>query len=120
MKEFSSQKIADFMADIQSLSVETYELAVAARDLHFEYASDLTEDIKYGGLVFFRGKDLLGGIFIYKEHISIEFSYGINLSDPCSVLEGKGKLRRHIKLRALGDIEAKNVAHYVKEAVVAA
>ncbi len=120
MKEFSSRKIADFMSDIQSLSVETYEIAVEARELHFKFASELTEDIKYGGLVFSRGKELLGGIFFYKEHISIEFSYGANLSDPYSVLEGKGKLRRHIKLRVFGDIEAKNVAHYVKEAVVMA
>ena len=120
MKEFTNQKIADFMSDIRLLSVETYSMAVEVRELHFKFASDLTEEIKYGGLVFFRGKDLLGGIFFYKEHVSIEFSYGINLSDPSSVLEGKGKLRRHIKLRALGDIEAKNVAHYVKEAVTAA
>jgi len=108
------------MADIQLLAVETYEMAVEVRELHFKFASELTEDIKYGGLVFSRGKELLGGIFFYKEHISIEFSYGASMSDTYSVLEGKGKLRRHIKLRTFDDIEAKSVAYYVKEAVVVA
>ncbi len=118
MKEFTNQKIDDFMIDIQSISIEMYNMTIEVRRLYFEFASDLTEEIKYGGLVFFRNKDLIGGIFIYKEHVSIEFSYGANLSDPNSVLEGKGKLRRHIKLRSRDDIKEKNVAHYVKEALI--
>lgn len=117
MTEFSRQKITDFMTDIKSLSAEKYQMAVQVRDLYLKFDPDLAEEIKYGGLVFFRERDLIGGVFFYKEHISIEFSYGVSLSDPSSVLEGKGKLRRHIKLKALSDIDSKNVRHYVKEAL---
>ncbi|WP_419834449.1 DUF1801 domain-containing protein [Endozoicomonas atrinae] len=75
------------------------------------------EDIKYGGLVFLKGKQLIGGLFFYQSHASIEFSEGANLSDPDSTLEGKGKLRRHIKITSCGDIQTRNVSSYVKEAL---
>lgn len=38
------------------------------------------------------------------------------LPDPHGVLEGGGKLRRHIKLRALQDIADRHVAEYVQAA----
>jgi len=117
MTEFSKQKVSDFMQDIQSLSAEKYQMVVQIRDLYLKFDADLIEDIKYGGLVFNKEKDLIGGIFVYKEHISIEFSYGVHLSDPSSVLEGKGKLRRHIKIKNLSDIKDKKVSRYVKESI---
>ena len=90
-------------------------MAVKIRDIHFNCDPHISEDIKYGGLVFFKEKELVGGIFFYKEYISIEFSQGATLSDPNSVLEGKGKLRRHIKIRSQQDILTKNVTSYVQE-----
>lgn len=117
MTDFLNQKVSGFMEDIQSISPEQYQIAVQVRELYYKFDPGLVEEIKYGGLVFLRGKDLLGGIFFYKEHISIEFSYGVNLSDPASVLEGKGKLRRHIKLRSLNDVVTKRVNNYIKEAL---
>lgn len=115
MTAFSNQKIADLMADIQALSPERHQMALQVRDYFLKFAPDLVEEIKYGGLVFFREKELVGGIFFYKKHVSIEFSYGATLSDPHSVLEGKGKFRRHIKLMSTHDIAAKNIEHYIEE-----
>ncbi len=53
-----------------------------------------SQEIKYGGLVFNLSNTLMGGIFAYSEHISIKFSFGVELADPDSILEGKGKTRR--------------------------
>lgn len=105
------------MLDIQGASPERYEAAVKIRDDFFKYDPALSEEIKYGGLVFFQEKELVGGIFFYKAHLSIEFSQGVALSDPHSVLEGKGKLRRHIKIRTVQDLLDKKVAHYIEEAL---
>lgn len=105
------------MSDIQSLSVENYEIAVEVRRIFFNSAPTLSEEIKYGGLVFFKADVLVGGIFFYKQHISIEFSQGATLPDPSSVLEGKGKFRRHIKIRLVDDISEKNVVQYVQVAL---
>jgi len=117
MKNFSTPKVADFMNDLQSINAESYEMALQVRDAYFIYDPDVSEDIKYGGLVFLKAKELIGGIFFYKAHASIEFSEGANLSDLNSVLEGKGKHRRHIKIKSCKDIQAKNVSSYVKEAL---
>ncbi len=118
MKDFSTQKIADFMIDLQSLDAERYEMALKIRDIYFNVEPGIIEDIKYAGLVFFKGNQLIGGLFFYKSHASIEFSEGASLSDPESVLEGKGKRRRHIKVTSCQDIQTKNVSAYVKAALV--
>lgn len=74
----------------------------------------------YGGLVFERQlgvpKTGVCGLFAYGQHISIEFSHGAVLADPMGVLEGAGKARRHIKLRSMGDILAKDVEGYITRA----
>lgn len=77
----------------------------------------------YGGLVFERQlgtpKTCICGIYAYSEHISVEFTHGAALDDPMGVLEGSGKLRRHIKLRSMGDILAKDVEGYIARAFAA-
>ena len=74
----------------------------------------------YGGLVFEHElgvpKTCVCGIYAYSEHISIEFTHGAALDDPMGVLEGAGKHRRHIKLRSMGDILAKDVEGYIARA----
>lgn len=74
----------------------------------------------YGGLVFERelgaAKTCVCGIYAYGKHISIEFTHGAALADPMAVLEGAGNLRRHIKLRSMGDILAKDVEGYIAQA----
>jgi len=103
------------MMDIQSLSREKYDIASKIRDIYLITDPGLYEDIKYGGVAFFKDEVLVGGIYFYKAHISIEFSQGALLSDPHFVLEGKGKFRRHMKIRSMGDIDIKNVPLYVQE-----
>ena len=38
-------------------------------------------------------------------HVNLGFNYGAELDDPKSLLEGTGKLFRHIKIRKLSDLE---------------
>jgi len=75
---------------------------------------------KYGGLVFTispgQTASQFCGIFVYKEHVSLEFSKGAELDDHERVLEGGGKHRRHIKLRELSDICQKRCKDYLRQA----
>jgi hypothetical protein len=75
------------------------------------------ESIKYGGLTYSIDKELISGIFSYKQHVSIEFGRGCDFPDPQGVLEGGGKYRRHIKISALQEIKDKCVAFYIQEAI---
>lgn len=74
----------------------------------------------YGGTVFELktgdNNTMVCGHFIYKNHVSIEFSNGYLLTDPEQALEGKGKYRRHIKLSALEDVGAKSVRSMIVQA----
>jgi hypothetical protein len=72
----------------------------------------VSEEVKYGGLLFSQGAPFCG-VFSYTRHVSLEFGEGASLPDPHQVLEGAGKLRRHIKLGSLQDISDKHVGEYL-------
>ena len=81
MDQSRQQKITNFIQDIQAINPEQVESLLAIRTLFNEINKTLTEEIKYGGLVFLNSDTLIGGIFPYKNHLSIEFSNGADFSD---------------------------------------
>ena len=98
---------------------EQFQVVQAVRALMKKCVKPLTEEVKYGGILF--ASDVrFGGVFAYKEHVSVEFSRGAKITDREGHLEGGGKGRRHIKLRAVSDIAAKRLATYVALALAAA
>ena len=112
----ANDKVSDYISDIQSLSSGQFDLVIAIRDIFLEANKELIESVKYGGLVFNVSNTLIGGIYTYKEHISIEFSNGYRFIDTDSILEGSGKKRRHIKIYTSDDIVDKNVTYFVNQA----
>lgn len=74
----------------------------------------------YGGIVFElepgNPRTMVCGHFVYKNHVSLEFTNGYKLRDPSRVLEGKGKYRRHIKLTCQGNIDEKSVHSMIEQA----
>ena len=91
----------------------------ALAELVGEIAPDVRLVPKYGGHVMCPNegddKTFVGGIFTYKDHVSLEFSKGVDLNDPDGVLEGSGKLRRHLKLYQLQDVADKNAAFFLMQ-----
>ncbi|EBA13224.1 DUF1801 domain-containing protein [Roseobacter sp. CCS2] len=97
------------------------EITLAVKELVDQIAPDVRFVSKYGGEVFALDPDddkqFFGGIFTYKDHVSVEFSNGASFDDSDDHLEGSGKMRRHLKLRTPGDIKEKEQAAYVRQAV---
>ncbi len=110
-------RISEFINDVQSVAPEQAEIIDLIRRLFNETSDVLDEEIKYGGLVFLKSGSLIGGIFPYKNHISIEFSNGADFSDPQGLLEGKGKRRRHLKIHNHQDIDLKNAIFFIVQSV---
>lgn len=85
-----------------------------------EVCPDAGRRSMYGGIVFEveagNPKTMVCGHFIYKNHVSLEFTKGNELRDLEHVLEGKGKYRRHIKLTNQSDIRAKSVRSMIEQA----
>ena len=115
----SNKEVNKFLIDIQSTFPEKAEILVDIRNLFFKENPEINEEIKYGGITFSVSDSLAGGIFIYKQHISIEFSHGAQFNDSDNFLEGKGKLRRHLKIMGKDDVINKNIIAYIKQAVKA-
>lgn len=95
------------------------DIAQAVKALVTQIAPTTSFVVKYGGEVFVPDVDtpnaFVGGVFIYKDHVSVEFSDGASLTDPRRRLEGKGKARRHLKLTAVRDVEDKDLASYLQQ-----
>jgi hypothetical protein len=117
MNKSALRKVDDFIKDIQSVNHEHAEIIELVRDLFAQENERILQEVKYGGLTFMKNGVLIGGVFPYKKHLSIEFSNGADFNDPLSVLEGKGKKRRHLKISTAEDIDAKNALYFIMQAV---
>lgn len=51
------------------------------------------------------------------KHVTFGFNYGAELADPKGLLEGSGKLFRHVKLASLEDVKQAALRALVKAAV---
>jgi hypothetical protein len=91
------------------------EICLKLKKIVLEIKPDAKEEIKYNGLCFFVDAKLICGIFVRKNHISVEFSFGARMLDPDNFLEGIGKYRKHLKIFNKKDIKDKKVSYYVKQ-----
>ncbi len=105
-------KIKNLLEDWQSAHPHLYEIAYSARAKVLQLAGTVVEEAKYGGILFAAPAPFCG-IFVYRQHVTVEFGHGAEMEDPHGFLEGKGKSRRHVKLHTLEDIENKHLADYL-------
>lgn len=60
---------------------------------------DVRELMHDGCPVACAGEAAFGYVNAFKSHVNVGFYFGSQLSDPARLLEGTGKLGRHVKLR---------------------
>ena len=112
----ANDRIERYIDDTLSVDEEKAELLLSLQKTILKISPNAQQEIKYGGLVFNLDAELICGIFIRKRHISLEFGFGNEFSDPKGCLEGSGKFRRHLKIMNAADIENKDVAFFVTQA----
>ncbi|GAD22765.1 DUF1801 domain-containing protein [Acidovorax sp. MR-S7] len=115
----ATKSVQELLDDLRLLGGEQLSWVESVRTLVKETIPSVTEEVKYGGILFSSGVQFCG-VFAYRQHVSVEFGRGAKISDPFGHLEGCGKGRRHIKLRSANDIQAKELAHYLPLALEAA
>jgi len=116
MKPCKNPLVQEFLDEMKEFNLEQYQILQALRSLVASCHDLLEERMMYGGIMFSLEEDF-GGIFPRKKHISFEFSQGYLLKDPEAILEGKGKFRRHLKIREMADLEEKKILFFVRQAV---
>jgi hypothetical protein len=112
----ADDKVQQFVNDILSVDEEKHDVLIYLQKIILKICPDAQKEIKYGGLVFNVNAVLICGIFIYKKHISLEFSFGNEFADPRKCLDGNGKYRRHLKILNKEDINNKDVEFFVSQA----
>jgi hypothetical protein len=115
----AQKSVEMLLQDIQLVSEENYAIVMAVRRLMRQTFANVTEEVKYGGILFTSGVPF-AGVFSYKAHVSVEFGSGAKIIDTLGFLEGAGKGRRHIKLVSAAQIAEKQLAAYLPLALQAA
>ncbi len=113
-----ADRISKLLEDIRLLDQARFELVQTLRKIILGLAPSIAEEVKYGGILFSAGQPFCG-VFSYAKHVSLEFGAGASLPDQYKVLEGEGKLRRHIKISSAQDISGKYVNEYLALALKA-
>lgn len=113
-----TDRISKFLEDMRLLDPVRFDLVQSLRKIILGFSPSITEEVKYGGMLFSAGQPFCG-VFSYAKHVSLEFGAGASLPDKYKVLEGEGKLRRHIKLSSAEDISGKHVREYLSLAIEA-
>lgn len=116
METLKNEQVQKLLEKIMMIDFEKFEILQELRKIVFSNFPETNERIMYGGIMFSLEYDF-GGLFVRKNHISLEFSFGASMNDPQKILEGTGKLRRHLKIRSLADIENKTVDFFVKQSL---
>ncbi|MCP3932006.1 MAG: DUF1801 domain-containing protein [Bacteroidetes bacterium] len=114
MEKSANKEVQKFIDEIKMLDTAKFQVLEELRKITFENYPEVQERMMYGGIMFSLYEDI-SGVFVYKNHISMEFSHGFKFDDPENALEGKGKHRRHIKFKSFDDIETKKVDFFVKQ-----
>lgn len=117
MNKSKNNEVQEFLDGVSMSDSDKFNSLMETRKLVFETYPTLSEKIMYGGIMFTFNKEDFCGLFVRKNHISFEFSNGYKMNDPKHFLEGKGKFRRHLKIRSQYDIKNKTVALFVKQAI---
>ena len=101
---------------------EADSIQSAVKKLVKELSPDARYVKKYGGEMIVPNSDddsFVGGIFVYKKHVSLEFSQGASFDDSREFLEGEGKERHHLKLQSVEDVKNKNARAFLRQALLA-
>lgn len=109
---------------VSEASPEIKEIAYTARALLVEIKPGITEvpwgNQKIAG--YGVGPKKMSEHFCYiapqKNYVNLGFMYGADLPDPEGLLEGSGKLLRHVKIRSLEDLQRPALRKLIEEASV--
>ena len=104
-------------------SAEVARMMFALRELVLKEAPDAGETVFRGYAVSiafsFTGRwtEAFCHVVAYKAHVNLGFNRGAELPDPKGVLEGTGKLIRHIPVRTLADLKNPNLLRFLRKAL---
>ena len=89
----------------------------ALRKFVARVAPKLEESVKWGNGCWLKGKEPVSYVYSAPTFVQFGFFRGASLSDPRKLLEGKGEYVRHIKVRAVKDIDEAAFSALLRQAL---
>ncbi len=86
------------------------------RALMKKHAPEAKEGISYGILAW-KMPRMVAVVNATRHHITFAFSGGADFEDKYGLLQGVGKVSRHVKLTSIADVNATALRYYIKQAV---
>ncbi len=110
-------EVESYLNNLSTVDSKSYEIVKHIKSKIHAIHPNVKEKIMYGGIVFFIDDEMVSGVFVRKKHISLEFGNGYLMDDPQKYLEGKGKFRRHLKIRNAEDLTSKDISFYINQVI---
>jgi len=95
---------------------EFHPIVAMIRDLMKECAPQAKEIISYG-IPSYRVNRIIAVISPTKKDITFAFSRGAEFEDKYSLLQGVGKVSKHVKLKKLADVNKDALCYYIQQAL---
>ena len=120
MRRPPDRQLLDFLA---AYDRPVIDMALALREIILEEAPDASESIYqvYTVAIWFgftgKMKEMFCYITTHAKHVNLGFPRGAELPDPDRMLEGEGKLMRHIKFKNERELERPFVRRYIQAAM---
>jgi hypothetical protein len=101
---------------ISELTPPLDRISEELRGIVHETAPDIVEHFLFSQPWFFYYGPMCY-IRVRKGYVYFGFKTGVALKDPHDLLEGKGKMMRHVKMNTLAGIPRKQIITWIKEAI---
>ena len=115
MSQTVEQFLSTYPPDVQQLALKTRELVKAIVPDVRERVYEAYKTIGYGS------GTKMDAMFCYiapmKDRINLGFYRGVVLPDTEGLLEGTGKLLRHVKVRSMAEVERPALRQLISDAV---
>jgi len=95
---------------------EQQDIVAMLRELMRELAPQAKEEISYG-IPVWRVKRIIAVISPTKKDITFAFSRGAEFEDKYGLLQGVGKVSKHVKIKGLKDVDKEALRYYIQQAL---
>lgn len=112
-----NQRIKQLLQDFDAVNPELGKIIRSLRKTVLSIAPESVEKIMYGGIIFTIPDRMFCGLFLRKNHVSVEFDLGFLLQDKEKHLEGAGQYRRHLKILNKNDINTKKAENFISQSL---
>lgn len=103
--------------EVRTIAMRLREMVLAEAPGATELLYDVYNAVAIAFSFTGRMQDAFCHVAVYTRHVNLGFNRGSELPDPDGVLNGSGKLIRHLKVKPGDDLEAPHLRGFVRLAV---